>query len=232
MRAHHAVVCTYTTLSCACTPHRRVHTMPLCVHTPRRVRAHHTIMCAHTTSCACTPCCHVHHCVHTTPSCACTPHCVCAHHTVMCLHTMLSCVRTPRHVCAHHAVMCMHTTSCVCTPHHHVCAHHTIVCVHTTLCTLHHGVHFSQISLQSHVTTHLSQSEGSILSNLSDLVRNCEISPKMFPPFKEQSCYNSSAKNYVVPYWNKLTFTKGVLQTSTMKSSEYLEVLQTSYFHL
>ena len=57
-----------------------------------------------------------------------------------------------------------------------------------------HGVHFSQISLQSHVTTHFSQSEGFILSNLSDLVTNCEISPKIFPLFKEQSCYNSSAK--------------------------------------
>ena len=66
---------------------------------------------------------------------------------------------------------------------------------HTTWsCTPCCGIHFSQISLQSHVTTHLSQSEGSILSNLSDLVRNHEISPKFFPPFKEQSCYNSSAK--------------------------------------
>ena len=71
-------------------------------------------------------------------------------------------------------------------------------CAHTMLCTPHRGVHFSQISLQSHVTTHLSQSEGSILSNLSDLVRNCEISPKIFPPFKEQSCYNSSAKKYLL----------------------------------
>ena len=46
---------------------------------------------------------------------------------------------------------------------------------------------FSQISLRSHVTTHLCQSEGSILSNLSDHPRYHEISPKIFP-FKEQSC--------------------------------------------
>ena len=104
---------------------------------------------------------------------ACTPcHCVHAHHTVVC------------------TVVCMHTTLS--------CAHHAIVCAHTTLCTPCRGVHFSQISLQSHVTTHLSQSEGSILSNLSDLVRNCEISPKIFPPFKEQSCYNSSAKKLYI----------------------------------
>ena len=45
------------------------------------------------------------------------------------------------------------------------------------------------------MTTHHSQSESSIVSNLSDLVRNHEISPKIFHPFKEQSCYNSSAKN-------------------------------------
>ena len=98
------------------------------------------------------------------------------------------------HLHAQHIVMCVHTTPlCVCTPH---CVHaHHIVCVHTMLCTPCRGIHFSQISLQSHVTTHLSQSEGSILSNLSDLVRNCEISPKIFPLFKEQSCYNSSAKN-------------------------------------
>ena len=118
-----------------------------------------------------------------------------AHHVVMCVHTMPSCSCTP-HCCvhAHHTVMCMHTTLlCVCTPHHCVCAHH-VMCMHTTLCTPRRGVHFSQISLQDHVTTHLSQPEGSILSNLSDLVRNCEISPKIFPPFKEQSCYNSSAK--------------------------------------
>ena len=143
--------------------------------TPRRhVCAHHV--------CACTPCCHVH----TTPLCACTPHCVHAHHAVVCMHTTSS--------CGHHAIMCTHTTSSARTPHH-VHAHHTVMCVHMMLCTPHHGVHFSQISLQSYVTTHLSQSEGSILSNLSDLVRNCEISPKIFPPFKEQSCYNSSAKN-------------------------------------
>ena len=86
---------------------------------------------------------------------------------------------TPRHTTAHHA--------------HHGTPHtprHTTWC-----CTPCHGVHFSQISLHSHVTTHLSQSEASILSNLSDLVRNHEILPKIFPPFKEQSCYNSSAKN-------------------------------------
>ena len=116
-----------------------------------------------------------------------------AHH-VVCMHTMPLCVHTPCHVHAHHAIMCMHTTLCACTPCRCVRAHH-VVCMHTTLCTPHCGIHFSQISLQSHVTTHLSQSEGSILSNLSDLVRNCEISPKIFPAFKEQSCYNSSAKN-------------------------------------
>ena len=150
-------------------------------------------------SCACTPCCHVctHHtvmCVHTTLSCVHTPcHRVHVHH-VMCVHTMPSCVCTPcHHVHTHHAIMCAHTMSCACTPHHRMHAHH-IVCMHTALCTPHCGVHFSQISLQSHVTTHLSQSEGSILSNLSDLVRNCEISPKIFPPFKQQSCYNSCAK--------------------------------------
>ena len=111
-----------------------------------------------------------------------------AHHIVVCVHTMPSCVCTP----CHHV---RHTTPlCACTPCHHVHAHHAVMCMHTTLCTPHRGVHFSQISLQSHVTTHLSPSEGSILSNLSDLVRNCEISPKIFPPFKEQSCYNSSAK--------------------------------------
>ena len=105
-----------------------------------------------------------------------------------------SCTPRPR-VHAHHALVCMHTMpSCAHTPRHHVHAHH-VVCVHMTLCTPCSGVHFSQISLQSHVTTHLSQSEGSILANLSDLVRNCEISPKIFPPFKEQSCCNSSAKN-------------------------------------
>ena len=125
---------------------------------------------------------------------ACTPHCrVCAHHAIMCTHTMPSCAHTPCPVCAHHTIMCMHTTSCACIPNCHVCAHN-VVCMHTTLCTPCRGVHFSQISLQSHVTTHLSQSEGSILTNLSDLVRNCEISPKIFSPFKEQSCYNSSAK--------------------------------------
>ena len=134
-------------------------------------------------------------CMHTTLSCAHTPHHVHAHHAIMCMHTTPSCVCTPHHVHAHHTVVCMHTMpSCAHAPHH-VCAHHTVMCVHTTLCTPCRGVHFSQISLQSHVTTHLSQSEGSILSNLSDLVRNCEISPKIFPPFKEQSCYNSSAKN-------------------------------------
>ena len=79
-----------------------------------------------------------------------------------------------------------HTTT------HHDTQQHTTWC-----CTPCRGVHFSQISLHRHVTTHLSQSEGSILSNLSDLVRNCEISPKNFPPFKEQSCYNSSAKNWL-----------------------------------
>ena len=81
-----------------------------------------------------------------------------------------------------------HSTQC--TPWYTHTPWHTTWCI---TCTP-HGVHFSQISLQSHVTTHLSQSEGSILSNLSDLVRNCEISPIIFPPFKEQSCYNSSAK--------------------------------------
>ena len=95
--------------------------------------------------------------------------------------------------------ICMHTMpSCACTPRPCVHAHHALMCVHTTpscACTPRRGVHFSQISLQSHVTTHLSQSECSILSNLSVLVRNCEISPKIFPPFKEQSCYNSSARN-------------------------------------
>ena len=126
---------------------------------------------------------------------ACTPRRrVRAHHAVVCMHTT-SCVCTPPcYVHAHH-VMCMHTMLCVCTPCRCVRAHHAVMCMHTTLCTPHRGVHFSQISLQSHVTPHLSQSEGSILSNLSDLVRNCEISPKIFPPFKEQSCYNSSAKN-------------------------------------
>lgn len=44
-----------------------------------------------------------------------------------------------------------------------------------------HGVHFSHISLQSHVTTNLGQSEGSILLNLSDLMRNCEISLLKYP---------------------------------------------------
>ena len=145
--------------------------MPLCACTPH-------IVCTHTTLCACTPCCHLH-----------------AHHTIVCTHTMPLCVHTPCHHVHMHHVVCVHTTSCACTPHRCVCAHH-IVCVHTTLCTPCHGVHFSQISLQSHVTTHLSQSEGSILSNLSDLVRNFVISPKIFPPFKEQSCYNSSAKNW------------------------------------
>ena len=43
-------------------------------------------------------------------------------------------------------------------------------------------VHLSQILLKSHVTTHLSQSEGSILSSLSDLVKKHEISLKNFPP--------------------------------------------------
>ena len=146
---------------------------------------------------ACTPhhCVHIHHtivCVHTTLLCV--P--LCAHHT-MYMHTNPSCAP----LCAHHAVMCMHTTLCVCTPCHHVSAHHTIMCTHTTLYRPCCGVHFSQISLQSHVTTHLIQSEGSILSNLSDLVRNCEISPKNFPPIKEQSCYNSSAKNAVKNLW-------------------------------
>ena len=35
---------------------------------------------------------------------------------------------------------------------------------------------FGQISLQSHVTTHLSQSEGSILSSLKVADETCEIS--------------------------------------------------------
>ena len=151
--------------------------MMLYAYTPHCcVRAHHDVLCMHTmpSLCACTPYCSVH-----------------AHH-IMCMHTT-SCVCTRCHVCAHH-IVCVHTTMlCACTPHH-VHVHHNIVCVHTTLCTPCRGVHFSQISLQGHVITHLSQSEGSILSNLSDLVRNCEISPKIFPPFKEQSCYNSSAK--------------------------------------
>ena len=128
---------------------------------------------------------YAHHTVYTM---SCTPRCV--HHV---MYTMLC---TPRHV--HYIMYTM-----PCTPHH---VHHA---VYTTVhhgkprfCTPCHGVHFSQISLQSHVTTHLSQSEGSILSNLSDLVRNREISPKIFPPFKEQSCYNSSAKKGRLQGWN------------------------------
>ena len=110
VHAHHAIVCTHTTLSCA--------------HTPRcHVCAHH-IVCTHTTtSCVCTP-----HCVHTHHAIM----CVHAHHAIMCVHTT-SCACTPHHcVCAHH-IMCMHTTSCSCTPCHCVHAHDI---VHTTLwCT-------------------------------------------------------------------------------------------------
>ena len=196
VHAHHAIMC--------------VHTTPSCARTPCHVHAHHAVMCAHTMSCVCTPyrCVCAHHavmCMHTMPLCACTPCRVCAHHaiphhvrahhTIVCMHTML-CACTPQHCVHAHHIMCVHTTpSCAHTPCHCVHAHH-VMCMHTTLCTPCRGVHFSQISLQSHVTTHLSQSEGSILSNLSDLVRNCEISPKIFPPFKEQSCYNSSAKKW------------------------------------
>ena len=106
-----------------------------------------------------------------------------AHHSTPChtMHTMVHLTHsgTPRHTTAHHT-----HHSILCTPRHTMW--------YRTPCR---GAHFSQISLHSHVTTHLSQSEGSILSNLSDLVRNHEILPKIFPPFKEQSCYNSSAKN-------------------------------------
>ena len=98
---------------------------------------------------------------------------------------------------AHHSTP-WHTTHTMVHLAHHSTPHTP---QHTTWsCTPCHGVHFSQISLQSHVTTHLSQSEGSNLSNLSDLVRNLEILPKIFPPFKEQSCYNSSAKNLPIVY--------------------------------
>ena len=144
----------------------------------------HAVMCVHTTlSCACTPCHHVH-----------------AHHAIMCMHTTPSCACTPCcHVCTHH-IMCMHTMPlCVCTPHHHVCAHHVIMCMHTMPSCVHtpHHVHAKDIvhtmpwcTFQSNLTP-----KSCDHSNLSDLVRNCEISPKIFPPFKEQSCYNSSAKN-------------------------------------
>ena len=157
-----------------------VHTMPSCACTPLHVCAHHAIVYMHTTSCVCTPCCHVHThhvmCVDTTLSCGCTP---CRH-----VHTTLFCACTPRH--------CVHTRPlCVRTPR---CAHHAMVCISV------------KSRLQSHVTTHLSQSEGSILSNLSDLLRNCEISPKFFPLFKEQSCYNSSAKNYKKTQNQNLTY--------------------------
>ena len=92
-----------------------------------------------------------------------------------------------------------YSTSQYMTVHHstpqYPTVHHSTPWYTTLWNTLCHGVHFSHISLQSHVATHLSQSEGSIFLYISDLVRNCEISPKNVPPFKEQSFYNSSAKN-------------------------------------
>ena len=113
----------------------------------------------------------VHHAHHGTP-CGILHH---VHHSTPC---------TPGYTTIHHS-----------TPHgvlHHI--HHAHHVHHGTPCgVVHHAMVY--ISVKSHVTTHLSQSEDSILSNLSNLVRNHEISPKMFPEFKEQSCYNSSAKN-------------------------------------
>ena len=108
---------------------------------------------------------------HNTPLCARTPHCR--------VHTMPLCARTPCRVCAHH-VVCMHTTpSCACT-WCHVCTHHAMVC----------------ISVKSHSKVMwplISANQKAPFSQISDLVRNCEISPKIFSPFKEQSFYNSSA---------------------------------------
>ena len=49
-----------------------------------------------------------------------------------------------------------------------------------------------------HVTLSLSQSEGSILSSLSDLVRNHETSPKK-NPFKEHSCRTALLKTEYLP---------------------------------
>ena len=115
-----------------------------------------------------------------------------AHHTIP---------HTPQHTTPHHITprtpwYTSHTVA-----HHDTPWHTTHTTVHLTHHDTPHGVtHHSMVCISvkshsSHVTTHLSQSEGSILSNLSDLVRNHEILPKIFPPFKEQSCYNSSAKN-------------------------------------
>ena len=125
-------------------------------------------------------------------------------HTTHTTHTTVHLTHhsTPWHTMPHHGtphtpwytshIMAYHSTQQHTMTHHGTLWHTT----YTMWCrTPHLGVHFTQISLQSHVTTHLSQSEGSILSNHSDLVRNHEILPKIFPPFKEQSCYNSSAKN-------------------------------------
>ena len=70
--------------------------------------------------------------------------------------------------------------------------HGVLHCVQYTM--VHHEntqrccVHTPRNLTPSHVTTHLSQSEGSILSNLPNCQRNCEISPKIPLPFKEQSC--------------------------------------------
>ena len=145
--------------------------------------------------CTCTPRCGVHRC---TPHvvCTCTPHCGvhrcpphcgvhrctprCGVHRCTPCHGVHRC--TPHG--AHHAMVytgahnAMVYTMLWCTQAHHV------VCT----CTQRRGVLFTQFSFQSHVTTHLNESEGSIPSNLPDPQRNCEILPKIPLPFKEQSC--------------------------------------------
>ena len=62
-------------------------------------------------------------------------------------------------------------------------------------------------------------------------MRNHEISPKILPPFKEQSCYNSSAKN--CKFWTRKDLTHilhsgNILYNSTGKSTTLLvsELLQ------
>ena len=153
--------------------------------------------------CVCTPC-HVHHAVYTT---SCTP---CHVH-----HAMYTMPCTSR--CAHHIVYTM-----PCTPH---CAHHIMYTTSCTPCHVHHVVYTTPYTphhvhhstphtpwyttflhtmlwctFQSNLTPKSCDHSSQPIRRLHSLksLWPCEKSwdlPKIFPPFKEQSCYNSSAKN-------------------------------------
>ena len=144
---------------------------------------------------------------------ACTPCGVHYAHHVVNMHTMV------HH--AHHMVYTMHTTyTCTpwyttwctpCTPcgvHH---AHHstpwyTTWCTPCTpwyttwWCTPHHGVHLAWCTFQSNLTPKLCDHSSQPIRRLHSLKslwlceKSWDFTPN-FSPFKEQSCYNSSAKN-------------------------------------